>query len=100
MTREKIKRGPLVAVSRRIYTDPIPDELVQVAETAGLTLDDEDHHVIAYRDGKKCGTVWGPSVEGEWFAYRDGSAAVRVPTRDDALRHMLGLDAEAVDADV
>lgn len=100
MTGEKIKRGPLVAVAKRIYSDPIPDELVREAETAGLTLDDKDHNVIAYRNGKKCGAVWGPSVESEWFAYRDGSPAVRVPTRDDALRHMLGLDAEAVPAGV
>lgn len=92
----KIQRGhahkaTVVAVATRRWSEPIPDQFLPLLESAGLVVDDNDHNVIAYRHGKKIGSVWGPAVEGHWFAYRDGTEAVRVVgTRDDGLRHLLG----------
>lgn len=88
----------VVAVKQRRYSDPIPAEFLPLFETAGIVVDDNDHNVIAYRDGHKCGSVWGPSTEGQWFAYREDSDPVRVPTRDDGLRHLVGVAPEGVPA--
>lgn len=98
---ERIQRGhahkaTVVAVADRQWSDPIPDEYLPLFETAGIVLDDNDHNVIAYHAGRKCGAVWGPAVEGHWFAYREGTDPVRVSSRNDGLRHLLGLDTEAV----
>ncbi len=92
----KVQRGhahsaTVVAVAVRRWSDPIPDDFLPLFEAAGLVVDDSDDEVIAYRDGVKVGAVWGPAVEGHWFAYRDGTGPVRVATRDDGLRHLLGI---------
>lgn len=39
---------------------------------------------IATYNGHKVGAVWGPAVEGDWFAALYGHDPVRVPTREDA----------------
>jgi hypothetical protein len=102
MPEQKISRphsghkAVVVAVAKRQYSDPIPDEFLPLFVADGLRVDDDDHNVIAYRAGKKVGAVWGPGVEGHWFAYRDGSDAARVADRDAGLRHMLGLGTDAV----
>jgi hypothetical protein len=93
---DRIKRGRISAVAERTWTEPIPDEFLAALDAAGLIVDDNDHNVIVYRAGHKYGSVWGPAVEGHWFAHRDGSDPTRVPDRDSGLRHVLGLDAEAV----
>lgn len=36
--------------------------------------------------------VWGPSVEGHWFARHNSDDGVRVADRDAGLRWALGLD--------
>jgi len=98
MSEQKISRrhgqhkAVVVAVAERQYSEPIPDEFLPLFVADGLRVDDNDHDVIAYRAGKKVGAVWGPAVEGHWFAYRGDSQAVRVAGRDAGLRHMLGLD--------
>jgi hypothetical protein len=83
----KIKRGPVVEVPKREWTEPIPDELLADAERAGLVLDDNDHNVIAYLAGRKYSSAWGPAVEGHWFVQRLNEEAIRVVDRDAALRH-------------
>lgn len=89
----------VVAPKARTRTAPIPDELIVAAFEAGMVLDDNGPDVIGYRNRRKVASTWGPAADGsgEWFAYRDGSDTVRVPDRDAGLRHMLGLDTEAVD---
>lgn len=91
-----IKRGPLVAVRDRHYSEPIPDEFLPLFEAAQLRVDDNDHHVTLYRGGCNYSFVWGPSVEGQWFARHNSDNGVRVADRDAGLRWALGLDTEAV----
>jgi hypothetical protein len=83
------KRGPVVEVDARRYSEPIPDALLAKFDAAGLVLDDSDHAVIVYRAGRSVGSVWGPAVEGDWFAATTPDNGVRVATRDDALTHLL-----------
>ena len=89
MTRDLIKRGPVVAVAKRQYSKPIPAEFLPLIEQAGMVADDNDHTVIFYSHGIKRGSVFGPSVEGHWFAYRGEKGVVTVASRDDGLRHVL-----------
>ena len=96
---DRIKRGRISAVAGRTWTEPSPDEFLTAIEAAGLVVDDNDHNVIVYRAGRKYGSVWGPAIEGHWFAYRNGCDPLRVPDRDGGLRHVLGLDAGAVSTD-
>lgn len=90
MSNEKIKRGPVVAVSDRKYSDPIHDQFLPLFERAGLVVDDNDHNVIVYEAGRKVASVWGPAAEGYWFAYWKTTEPVRVESRDDGLRHVIG----------
>jgi hypothetical protein len=97
----KVSRGvsrsaTLVAVKDRRWSEPIPDEFLSLFEAAGLIVDDNDHYVTAYRAGLKAGAVWGPAVPGYWFAASGDSGTVRVASRDDGLRRLLGLDVEQV----
>jgi hypothetical protein len=94
----KIRRGiqhaaTVVAVSMRHYSEPIPDEFLPQFEAAGIVVDDNDHDVIFYRAGRKVGAVFGPSVSGGWFAYRDPTGVINVDDRDAGLRHVLTIDA-------
>jgi hypothetical protein len=85
-TDQKIKRGPVVEVATRQYSEPIPDEMLPRFEKARLTVDDNDHAVSIYDYGTCVAVVWGPAVEGDWFSRCNGDdQAVRVTTRDDAL---------------
>lgn len=102
-TTEKIKRGvkhpaTVVAVKKRRYSKPIPDDFLPRFEAAGLIVDDNDHNVTVYRDGRPIGRVWGPAADGSraWFASCNGSATIRVCTRDDGLSCVLGVAAAAV----
>jgi len=98
-------KATVVAVAERHWSDPIPDEFLALFEAAGLVIDDNDHTVIAYRHGRKIGAVWGPAVEGHWFAYRSdtpcatfpdhGQQARRVADRDEGLRHLLDTEQAA-----
>jgi hypothetical protein len=88
----KIKRGPVVAVAARTYSEPIPDEFLPLFEQAGVAVDDNDHHVTIYRGGSDYSFVWGPAVEGHWFARHGSDNGVRVPDRDAGLRWALGID--------
>jgi len=90
----KIERGhahkrTLVAVASRLWSEPIPDEFLLRFEAAGLVVDDEDHAVTVYSAGSKVGAVWGPAIEGDWFAFYGQTDPVRVPSRDAGLRHLL-----------
>lgn len=85
-------KATLVAVASRRWSDPIPDEFLPLFEAAGLVVDDNDHYVIGYLAGHKMGAVWGPAVEGHWFAYYGQTEPVGVANRDAGLRHWL--DAE------
>lgn len=43
--------------------------------------------VIRFTDGVKTGSLWGPGVEGNWYAYRAdiaGGRVLRFPNREDA----------------
>lgn len=92
------KSWVVVAEKARRKTPPIPDDLIVAAFEASIVLDDNGSDVIGYYEGRKVASTWGPAADrsGEWFAYRDGSDTVRVAGRDAGLRHMLGLDTEAV----
>jgi hypothetical protein len=91
----KLKRGPVVEVAKRDYSRPFPDDLLKLADQSSLRLDDNDHTVTVYFSGVKQAAIWGPAVEGEWFAQHHGETqAVRVPTRDLALARIIGLIAE------
>lgn len=91
-----VKHGAtLLAVRDRQCSEPIPDEFLPQFEAAGLVVDDGDHQVILYSAGKKYGAVWGPSVDGAWFANLGGADAVRVESRDAGLRHVLAAKAVA-----
>lgn len=92
----KLKRGPVVEVPERQYSEPFSDETLTAADRAGLVIDDNDHTVTVYFHGVKQAVIWGPSVEGEWFAqHMDESQAVRVETRDRALLRLVDLVLEA-----
>lgn len=87
---QKIKCGPVVEVTPRQYSEPIPDAMLPRFEKAKLTVDDSDHAVQIYDVGVCVAVVWGPAVEGDWFSRCNGDEqAVRVPTRDDALARVL-----------
>jgi len=54
---------------------------------AAVTYDESEFQVIRFTDGRKTGSLWGPGVEGNWYAYRadvDGGRALRFATREDA----------------
>jgi hypothetical protein len=88
----KIKRGPMVSVPERNYSQPVPDEILARIEDAQLVLDDNDHTYTLYFNGKCVGVVWGPSADGNdsWF-YRIGGMpeAIKVIGRDTALNAAL-----------
>lgn len=89
--KDKIKRGPVVEVATRTYSEPIPDDMLPRFEAAGLVVDDNDHSVAIYRAGFKVGAVWGPAVEGDWFGGTTEANIARKPTRDEALACVLDL---------
>lgn len=92
----KVSRGvahsaTLVAVKDRRYTEPIPDEFLPRFEAAGLVVDDSDRNVIFYRADHKAGVVWACEMPGCWLAWRAHiPGAIRVRSRDDGLRYVLG----------
>jgi hypothetical protein len=94
----KIKRGPVVEVREREYSGPIPDSMLPRFEAAGLVVDDNDHDVTLYRAGFGHAAVWGPAVEGHWFARYRSAEAVRVAGRDEALTYLLDQFAAEVTA--
>lgn len=81
----KLKRGPVVSISNREYSEPIPDSILAALDAAQLVLDDNDHTYTAYDAGKGIAVVWGPAVEGDWFVRLGAAEASRKPTRDAAL---------------
>jgi len=85
----KLKRGPMVSVPVREFSDPIPDRILMLLDDAELVIDDNDYTYIAYDAGERVGVVWGPAVEGDWFVGVDGRDASRVPTRDGALTDLI-----------
>jgi hypothetical protein len=89
MAETKIKLGPVVEVTQRRYSEPIPDDLLARFEAAQLVFDDNDHSVAIYRAGFKVGSVWGPAVEGDWFGGTTEENITRLPTRDEALEYVL-----------
>lgn len=90
MSQQTIERGPIVEVAEREYTKPIPDEFLPLLRQAGLVVADHDHYPFAYHAGFAQASVWGPAVEGHWFARVAGEKeAVRVESRDAGLRYVL-----------
>lgn len=81
----KLKRGPVVSVPDRNFSEPIPDGVIAAIEDAKLVLDDNDHTYTAYDAGRGIAVVWGPAVEGDWFVRLGAAEASRKPTRDAAL---------------
>lgn len=52
-----------------------------------ITYEEGEYAVIRFTDGVKTGSLWGPGVEGNWYAYRaevNGGQPLRFPTREDA----------------
>lgn len=92
----KLKRGPMVSVRERNYSEQVPDDLLRMLDARQLVLDDNDHSYTVYFDGKATGVIWGPSADGDdsWF-YRIGGMeqATRVVGRDTALRAAIVLPA-------
>jgi hypothetical protein len=88
----KLKRGPMVSVPERNYSEPVPDEIVARVDDALLVLDDNDHAYTLYFDGRPVAVVWGPSADGDdsWF-YRAGGKPEgrKVVGRDHALNAAL-----------
>lgn len=82
----KLKRGPVVSVPDRKFSEPIPDEVIAAIDAAGLVVDDNDLAYTVYDAGRGIAAVWGPAVEGHWVVRLLGaSEAFRRPTRDAAL---------------
>jgi hypothetical protein len=81
----KLKRGPVVSIPNRQFSDPIPDSVLAAYDDAKLVLDDNDHTYPAYDAGRAIAVVWGPAVEGDWFVRLGAAEASRKPTRDAAL---------------
>lgn len=93
------QHGPIASVRFRRYSKPIPTEFEGRFAAAGLTVTDRDDAVEIYRDGRKVAAVWGPAVEGHWFAYAEGQhngEAIRVGGRDEGLQLVLGDDVQGV----
>lgn len=52
-----------------------------------ITYKQGEYSVLRFTDGVKTGSLWGPGVEGNWYAYRadiNGGKALRFVTREDA----------------
>lgn len=81
----KLKRGPVVSVPDRRYSEPIPDAVLTAFDDAQLIVDDYDHSYTVYDAGKGVAAVWGPAVEGDWFVKVGEPEAWREPSRDAAL---------------
>lgn len=81
----KLKRGPVVSVPDRKYSEPIPDEVIAAIDAAGLVVDDNDLAYTVYDAGRGIAAVWGPAVEGHWFVRLGAAEASRKSTRDAAL---------------
>jgi hypothetical protein len=81
----KLKRGPVVSVPDRRFSEPIPDAVTAAFDDAQLVVDDNDHTYTVYDAGKGVAAVWGPAVEGDWFVRLGAAEAFRKPTRDAAL---------------
>jgi hypothetical protein len=81
----KLKRGPVVPIPDRRFSDPIPDAVLAAFDDAQLVVDDDDHNYTVYGAGRGIAVVWGPAVEGDWFVKVGEPEAWREPSRDAAL---------------
>lgn len=82
----KLKRGPVVSIPNRKYSEPIPDSILAALDAAALVLDDNDHTYTLYFDGRCAGVmVWG-AAERHWHVrFGRGEPSAWKSTRDDAL---------------
>lgn len=52
-----------------------------------VTFQESENEALRFTNGVKTGSLWGPGVEGNWYAYRAdiaGGKVLRFPNREDA----------------
>ncbi len=83
-----------VVVTANSFGEPISHAFLVKLVRADLRVNDRGYEVEFFRHGRKVATVFESSAEDSWVCFMESEGRlVRVQSRDDGIRRVLGMPA-------